>query len=67
MQWKTVATAAVVMFGVGFSAAQTQGVTQNEIVIGTIQDLSGPIAGLGKASRNGMQWLRSKEGGPSCA
>ncbi len=55
MQWKTVGTAAVVMFGVGFSAAQTQGVTQNEIVIGTIQDLSGPIAGLGKASRNGMQ------------
>ncbi|RZI42515.1 ABC transporter substrate-binding protein [Herbaspirillum sp. HC18] len=35
--------------------AQTQGVTKNEIVIGTIQDLSGPIAGFGKQARNGIQ------------
>ena len=35
--------------------AQTQGVTKNEIVVGTIQDLSGPIAGFGKQARNGIQ------------
>jgi branched-chain amino acid transport system substrate-binding protein len=34
--------------------AQQQGVTRNEILIGTIQDLSGPLAGYGKAARNGM-------------
>ena len=39
----------------GTVAAQTQGVTKNEIVLGTIQDLSGPIAGYGKAIRNGLQ------------
>lgn len=37
------------------ASAQTQGVTKNEIVLGTIQDLSGPIAGFGKQARNGMQ------------
>ena len=36
-------------------AAQTQGVTKNEILIATIQDLSGPVAAYGKAARNGMQ------------
>lgn len=35
--------------------AQTQGVSKNEIVLGTIQDLSGPIAGFGKQARNGIQ------------
>ena len=34
--------------------AQTQGVSKNEVVLGTIQDLSGPIAGFGKQSRMGM-------------
>src|SRR5437868_12937660 len=35
--------------------AQTApGVTKNEIVIGTLQDLSGPLAGYGKQIRNGM-------------
>ena len=32
-----------------------QGVTKNEIVLGTIQDLSGPIAAFGKQARMGMQ------------
>jgi len=36
-------------------AAEQQGVSKNEIVIGTIQDLSGPLAGYGKQARNGMQ------------
>ncbi|HEY0823256.1 MAG TPA: ABC transporter substrate-binding protein [Ramlibacter sp.] len=39
------------------AAAQnaTQGVTKNEIVLGSIQDLSGPIAAFGKQARMGMQ------------
>ncbi|MBG9388026.1 ABC transporter substrate-binding protein [Caenimonas aquaedulcis] len=35
-------------------AQTTQGVTKNEIVIGTIQDLSGPIVSIGKPLLNGM-------------
>ena len=35
--------------------AQQQGVSKDEILIGTIQDLSGPLAGYGKDLRNGMQ------------
>jgi branched-chain amino acid transport system substrate-binding protein len=35
-------------------AAQTQGVSKTEITIGSIQDLSGPIAGFGKQVRLGM-------------
>jgi branched-chain amino acid transport system substrate-binding protein len=38
----------------GIACAQ-QGVTKNEIVLGTIQDLSGPLAAYGKQARNGMQ------------
>lgn len=34
--------------------AQQQGVTKDEVLIGTIQDLSGPLAGYGKDLRNGM-------------
>ena len=41
-------------------AAESQGISKNEIVIGSILDLSGPIAGLGKQARNGMQ-LRVEE------
>lgn len=36
------------------TAVPTQGVTKTEILIGTIQDLSGPLAGYGKQARNGM-------------
>jgi ABC-type branched-subunit amino acid transport system substrate-binding protein len=32
-------------------AQQTQGVSKNEIVVGSIQDLSGPLAALGKQVR----------------
>jgi branched-chain amino acid transport system substrate-binding protein len=35
--------------------AQTQGVTKTEILVGTIQDLSGPLAGYGKHVRSGIQ------------
>jgi branched-chain amino acid transport system substrate-binding protein len=37
-----------------FSVAQ-QGVTKTEILVGTIQDMSGPLASFGKQARNGMQ------------
>jgi branched-chain amino acid transport system substrate-binding protein len=36
-------------------AAEQQGVSKTEILVGTIQDLSGPLAGYGKQARNGMQ------------
>lgn len=36
------------------AAAEQQGVSKTEILIGTIQDLSGPLAGYGKQARNGM-------------
>ncbi len=36
------------------SKTTPQGVSKNEIVVGSIQDLSGPIAGFGKQVRNGM-------------
>jgi branched-chain amino acid transport system substrate-binding protein len=53
---KTAATAvALAACCAGALAQQTQGVSKNEVVIGTIQDLSGPIAGYGKQARNGMQ------------
>ena len=34
--------------------AQSQGVSKDEILVGTIQDLSGPLAGFGKQIRLGM-------------
>jgi len=37
------------------AGAQSQGVSKDEIRIGSIQDLSGPIAGYGKQARSGMQ------------
>ena len=54
---KRILIAAVAAAGLvaGTAMAQTQGVTKNEIVLGSIQDLSGPIAGYGKALRNGLQ------------
>ena len=46
-------TAALALTAASVSA-QTQGVSKNEIVIGSIQDLSGPLAGFGKQVRLGM-------------
>ncbi len=46
--------ALIAAFSVGHVMAQTQGVSKNEIVLGSIQDLSGPIAGFGKQARFGM-------------
>ena len=47
----TVATTAL---AASAALAQQQGVTKDEIVLGSIQDLSGPIAAFGKQSRLGM-------------
>lgn len=38
----------------GAAQAQTQGVSKDSISLGTIQDLSGPLAGFGKQVRLGM-------------
>jgi branched-chain amino acid transport system substrate-binding protein len=38
----------------GAAMAQGQGVSKNEIVLGSIQDLSGPLAGFGKQVRLGL-------------
>jgi branched-chain amino acid transport system substrate-binding protein len=47
--------AAVTAALVGQAALADQGVTKDEVVIGSIQDLSGPLAGFGKQLRWGMQ------------
>ena len=46
--------AAALALAAGATLAQTQGVNKGELVIGSIQDLSGPIAGFGKQVRLGM-------------
>jgi branched-chain amino acid transport system substrate-binding protein len=46
------ATAAVL--GALGAQAQTQGVTDTEIVLGSIQDISGPVASVGAPMRDGM-------------
>ena len=52
---KLLATAVIAACACAAALAQQQGVSKNEIVVGSIQDLSGPIAGFGKQVRLGMQ------------
>ncbi len=47
--------ATLLTLGVPLALAQTQGVSKAEIVIGTAQDLSGPIVALSKPAVNGMR------------
>ena len=47
--------AAIAVFAGGAHAQAPQGVTKTEILVGSIQDLSGPIASYGKQVKNGMQ------------
>jgi branched-chain amino acid transport system substrate-binding protein len=47
-------SATVLALAAATAAAQTQGVSKTEITIGSIQDLSGPIAAFGKQIRLGM-------------
>ncbi|MBW0171642.1 MAG: ABC transporter substrate-binding protein [Hydrogenophaga sp.] len=50
----TLMAAAALALAAGPALAQTQGVSKDEIVLGSIQDLSGPIAAFGKQVRLGM-------------
>lgn len=45
---------AVLTLSATAALAQSQGVTKDTIVLGSIQDLSGPLAGFGKQDRLGM-------------
>jgi branched-chain amino acid transport system substrate-binding protein len=54
MKIKTTLAIATLTLCSGIASAQ-QGISKDEILIGTIQDLSGPLAGYGKQARNGMQ------------
>ena len=52
---KSILTAAAAALSLLAGAAHAQqGVSKDEILVGTIQDLSGPVAGFGKAVRQGM-------------
>ena len=50
-----VATALGLALATGLAQAQSQGVSKDTITVGSIQDLSGPLAGFGKQIRSGMQ------------
>jgi branched-chain amino acid transport system substrate-binding protein len=50
-----IALAGLLALGAGAALAQNAtGVSKTEITLGTLQDLSGPLAGYGKQIRNGM-------------
>ncbi len=53
MKFKTTLALAALALSTGHATAQ-QGVSKTEITLGSIQDLSGPIAGFGKQARLGM-------------
>ena len=55
MKLKSTLALAVLTLGASLAGAQQQGVSKNEILIGTIQDMSGPLAGYGKQAKAGMQ------------
>lgn len=54
MKLKIAFASAALALAAGTVGAQGQGVTKTEILVGSIQDLSGPIAPFGKQTRNGM-------------
>ncbi len=56
MKPKLLGTAALLAatFTAPLALAQSQGVSKSEITLGSIQDLSGPLAGFGKQIRSGM-------------
>jgi branched-chain amino acid transport system substrate-binding protein len=54
MKARLTLTTAALALSAGAALAQSQGVTKDEIVLGSIQDLSGPLAGFGKQIRLGM-------------
>ena len=54
MKFKSTAMLAALALAASGAQAQSQGVSKDEIVLGSIQDLSGPLAGFGKQLRLGM-------------
>ncbi len=54
MKMHSVVTLAALALSASLAGAQQQGVSKDEILLGSIQDLSGPIAGFGKQVRQGM-------------
>ena len=54
MKFTTLAAGLAAFLLAGQVAAQTQGISKTEITVGSIQDLSGPLAGYGKQSRLAM-------------
>ena len=54
MKLKSAIALAALAMSTGLVQAQ-QGVSKDEIVLGSIQDLSGPLAGFGKQARMGME------------
>ena len=55
MKLKSAAALAALALVANMASAQQQGVSKDEITLGSIQDLSGPLAGFGKQVRAGMQ------------
>ena len=51
MKYRLLALTAILAAGTSAALAQSQGVSKTEITLGSIQDLSGPIAGFGKQVR----------------
>jgi branched-chain amino acid transport system substrate-binding protein len=60
MKFARTLVAAALALSAGLAGAQSQGISKTEIVVGSIQDLSGPLAGYGKPLRMGML-LRAEE------
>ena len=54
MTLKTTLIGSALALATATALAQSQGVTKTEITLGSIQDLSGPLAGFGKQIRLGM-------------
>jgi branched-chain amino acid transport system substrate-binding protein len=59
-KWPLGFVALLIAAASGTALAQTQGVSKTEIVIGSEQDLSGPLAAYSKPLRNGMM-MRAEE------
>ncbi|TXH89928.1 MAG: ABC transporter substrate-binding protein [Rhodoferax sp.] len=55
MKLKSAIALATLALTAGLVQAQQQGVSKDEIVLGSILDQSGPLAGFGKQARMGMQ------------
>jgi len=55
MKMRALIAFAAVLAAASLTHAQTQGVSKTEIVLGTAQDLSGPIVALSKPAVNGMR------------